>query len=146
MKLLFGSHVRAGGRRIGYLAGTEVDAASRRVTKIIFSGDGKLGSQAQTRSIDAVRMEGGQLAVGDAAPSAMAAAEPLLWSPAVRFVRDGRDAGHLAGVVVGNQGAIESVIGRHHWWSGRSEARASEVDVSHPGEVRTGKTTSTRPD
>jgi hypothetical protein len=48
MELLFGNRVRSGNRRIGYLAGVEVDAASRRVTKIIFSDDGKLGSNAQT--------------------------------------------------------------------------------------------------
>ena len=35
MELLFGNRVRSGNRRIGYLAGVEVDAASRRVTKII---------------------------------------------------------------------------------------------------------------
>jgi hypothetical protein len=142
MKLLFGSQVRSGGRRIGYLAGAEIDASSRRVTKIVFSGDGKLGSHAQTRSIDAVRVDGSHIIMGDAAPSTAATAEPLLWSSAIRFVRGGRDAGHLAGVVVGDKGAIESVVGRHHWWSGRAEVPASEIDLSRPGEVRAGKAAS----
>ena len=69
MELLFGNRVRSGNRRIGYLAGVEVDAASRRVTKIIFSDDGKLGSNAQTRSIEAVTVEGGSLVLAGRAPA-----------------------------------------------------------------------------
>ena len=58
MELLFGNRVRSENRRLGSLAGVEIDAPSRRVTKIIFSDDGKLGSHAQTRSLSAVRLEG----------------------------------------------------------------------------------------
>lgn len=72
MELLFGSRVHTGGRGAGSLAGVEVDPASRRVTKIIFSTDGKLGSHAHTRAIEAVRIEDGKIVVveEDACPTA----------------------------------------------------------------------------
>ncbi|PYR90173.1 MAG: hypothetical protein DMF84_22015 [Acidobacteria bacterium] len=144
MELLFGSHVRSGGRRLGYLAGVEVDGVSRRVTKIVFSQDGKLGSQAHTQSLEAVRVERGTLVLGDApAPSsASAAAEPILLSRSVRVVRQGKHAGRVAGVVVGELGAIEAAVGRQHWWSGRYRVPAAALDLSHPGEIRTGAVTS----
>jgi hypothetical protein len=137
MELLFGSQVRSGGRRIGYLAGVEVDAASRRVTKIVYSEDGKLGSQAHTRSIDGIHVERGTVVLGDAA-STQPATEPILLSRSVRVVRRGKSAGHVAGVVVGELGAMEAAIGRQHWWSGRYRVAAPDVDLSHPGEIRTG--------
>jgi hypothetical protein len=143
MELLFGSQVRSGGRRIGYLAGVEVDAGSRRVTKIIFSQDGKLGSHAHTQSLDAVRVERGTVVVGDApASSPSIAAEPILLSRSVRVVRQGKPAGHVAGVVVGEQGAMEAAVGRQHWWTGRYRLAGADVDLSHPGEIRAGAVTS----
>jgi hypothetical protein len=143
MELLFGSHVRSGGRRIGYLAGVEVDAASRRVTKIIFSEDGKLGSQAHTKSLDTVRVERGTLVLGDTpAPTPSVAAEPILLSRSVRVVRQGKQAGHVSGVVVGEQGAMEAAVGRQHWWTGRYRLPAADVDLSHAGEIRAGAVSS----
>jgi hypothetical protein len=144
MELLFGSHVRSGGRRIGYLAGVEVDAASRRVTKIVFSQDGKLGSQAHTQSLDAVRVERGTIILGDsrATSSPSATAEPILLSRSVRVVRQGKAAGHLSGVVVGELGALEAAVGRQHWWSGRYRLPAADIDLSHPGEIRAGSVSS----
>lgn len=138
MELLFGNHVRSGGRRIGYLAGAEVVAGSRRVTKIIFSDDGKLGSHAQTRSIEAVHVERGRVVIGQALPGKPAEAGTLLLSRSVTLVRGGRQAGHLAGVVVGDGGLLESAIGRQHWWTGRFRLPASTLDLSQPGEIRTG--------
>ena len=138
MELLFGNRVRSASRRLGYLAGVEVDVPSRRVTKIIFSEDGKLGSHAQTRSIEAVRAEGGSLAVGEPSAASAAAAQPLLLSRSVRLSRGGHHRGHVAGVVVNEQGALEAVIGRQHWWNARSRTPASDVDLSQPGEVRIG--------
>lgn len=139
MELLFGSQVRSAGRRIGYLAGVEIDGASRRVTKIIFSEDGKLGSHAHTQSIEAVRVERGVAIVGDSRPGSTAsvASEPVLVSRSVRIIRQGKPAGHAAGVVVGEDGAMASVIGRQHWWSGRYRLAAAETDLSHSGEIRT---------
>jgi hypothetical protein len=137
MELLFGSHVRSGGRRIGYLAGVEVDAPSRRVTKIIFSEDGKLGSHAQTRSTEAVRVERGTLTLAETAGSQTAATEPILLSRSVRITRAGHQAGHLAGVAVRDHGILDAAIGRHHWWTRQFRVPAIELDLSHPGEVRT---------
>jgi hypothetical protein len=140
MELLFGSHVRSGGRQMGYLAGVEVDSASRSVTKIVFSHDGKLGSQAHTHSLDGVRVERGTIVVGDspAPASPSTAAEPILLSRSVRVVRRGKQAGHVVGVVVGERGAIEAAVGRQHWWNGRYRLPAADVDLSHPGEIRAG--------
>jgi hypothetical protein len=137
MELLFGSHVRSGGRRIGYLAGVEVDAASRRVTKIVFSEDGKLGSHAHTQSIDRVRVERGAIVLGDAAGSAPSVAtDPILVSRSVRVVRQGKPAGHAAGVVVAEGGLVDAAVGRQHWWSGRYRLAAADLDLSHAGEIR----------
>jgi hypothetical protein len=138
MELLFGSQVRSGGRRLGYLAGVEVDAASRRVTKIVFSQDGKLGSQAHTQSIAAVRVERGVAIVGDARPGSPPSglSDPVLLSRSVRIIRQGKPAGHASGVDVGEDGAMASVIGRQHWWSGRYRLPAADVDLSHSGEIR----------
>src|SRR5919109_5157563 len=108
MELLFGNRVRSGSRRIGSLAGVEIDAASRRVTKIIFSEDGKLGSNAQTRSVEAVRLEGGTLVVGEAVTGPSAAEKPLLLSRSVRVARGGQQAGHISGVVVDDRGMLEA--------------------------------------
>jgi hypothetical protein len=138
MELLFGSQVRSDGRRIGYLAGVEVDGASRRVTKIVFSQDGKLGSQAHTHSVDGIRVERGTLVVSDVAPSTQPATEPILLSRSVRVVRQGKHAGHVAGVVVGERGAMEAAVGRQHWWTGRYRVAVPDIDLSHPGEIRTG--------
>jgi hypothetical protein len=138
MELLFGSQVRSGGRRIGYLAGVEVDAASRRVTKIVFSQDGKLGSQAHTQSLDGIRVERGTLFLGDVAASTQPAAEPILLSRSVRVLRQGKHAGHVTGVVVGELGVMDAAVGRQHWWNGRYRVAGSDVDLSHPGEIRTG--------
>ena len=136
MELLFGNRVRSGNRRIGYLAGVEVDAASRRVTKIIFSDDGKLGSNAQTRSIEAVTVEGGSLVLGGQSAGSSVADKPLLLSRSVRIAPRGQPAGHVTGVAVTDQGSLDLVISRQHWWSGRHRLRAADLDFSQPGEIK----------
>jgi hypothetical protein len=138
MELLFADQVRSSGRRIGYLAGVELDARSRRVTKIIFSKDGKLGSDAHTRSIDAVRIERGSVIVDESLLDQPATTEPLLLSRSVRITKGGRHSGHLAGVVVGDQATLAAAIGKQHWWTGRYRLPASDLDFSQPGEIRTG--------
>lgn len=136
MELLFGCRVRIGGRGAGYLAGVEVDPGSRRVTKIIFSEDGKLGPHAHTRAIDAVRIDDGKIVVGETSPSPPSAGEHALWSRAIRVRRGGRSAGHLTGVVTGAQGAVDSILGRHHWWTPRYRVPTADLDLSIPGELR----------
>jgi hypothetical protein len=142
MELLLGSQIRLGGRRIGYLAGVEVDAASRRVAKIVFSADGKLGSHAHTQSLDTVRVEQGSISIGNSggASPQEGVAEPVLLSRSVRIVRQGKPAGHVAGVVVTQAGVLEAAVGRQHWWSGRYRIPAVDIDLSQPGEIRAGMT------
>ena len=54
MELLLGSHVREAGRRVGRLAGFELEPADSRIRRIIFSPDGELGPQAMTRPLAAI--------------------------------------------------------------------------------------------
>jgi hypothetical protein len=138
MELLFADQVRSGGRRIGYLAGVELDARSRRVTKIIFSEDGKLGSNAHTRSIAAVRIERGSVVVDESLLDQPATTEPLLLSRSVRIIKGGRPSGHLAGVVVDDQAILATAVGKQHWWTGRFRLPASDLDFSQSGEIRAG--------
>jgi hypothetical protein len=137
MELLFGTQVRSGGRRIGYLAGLEVDAATRTVTKIIFSDDGKLGAHAHTRPLSAVRADRSGLSVEDTAAS-VTAGQPVLWSRSIRLVRDRREFAKLGGAVLGDGGSVQAVIGRQHWWTKRVRFAAAELDFTTPGEIRIG--------
>jgi hypothetical protein len=134
MELLFGSHVRSGGRRIGYLAGIEVDPASNRVTKIIFSHDGKLTTETHSRAIAAVHADGSGIAVDVDAPVDVPSGERRLWSRGTRLCR-GHAEMRLAAVTVGPAGEIESITGRHHWWSGRARIPAAAIDGSQPGQI-----------
>jgi hypothetical protein len=54
MELLIGSHVREHGKRVGRLAGFELEPATRRIRRIIFSPNGELGPQAGTRPLSAI--------------------------------------------------------------------------------------------
>jgi hypothetical protein len=134
MELLFGSHIRSGGRRIGCLAGIEVDAASRRVTKIVFSKDGTLTSETHTRAISAVTAEGRALQVAAEGPLDVPSGERLVWTRATRLDRTGRQAS-LTGVVVGSGGTIDAVIGRQHWWSRRFRVSGRDFDYTQPGRI-----------
>ena len=134
MELLFGSHIRSGGRRIGYLAGIEVDPASRRVTKIVFSNDGTLTSETHTRAISAVTAEGGALQVAAEGPLEVPSGERLVWTRTTRLDRTGREA-HLKGVVVDPGGAIDALIGRQHWWSRRFRVSGRDLDSTQPGRI-----------
>ena len=137
MELLFGTHVRSGGRRLGYLAGLEVDAASRTVSKIIFSDDAKLGSHAHTRPLQGARQENGALTVTDAG-NPEPPRQPALLSRSVRVVQNGREIGRVSGAVVGDAGALQAILSRQHWWSKRHRVAADAVDLTFAGEVRVG--------
>jgi hypothetical protein len=136
MELVFGTRVRASGRRIGYLAGLEVDPASRIVTKIVFSGDGKLGPHAQTRPLTAVHLSGKALDVDSA--SGTVPVQTILWSRSVRLVQDGRGVGRVGGAIVGSDGAVQAVLGRPRWWSKRIQLPIQGLDLGTPGEIRAG--------
>jgi hypothetical protein len=143
MELLLGSHVREAGRRVGRLAGFELEPADRRLRRIIFSPDGELGPQAMTRPLAAISSvhDDGEV---DLRPEADIAPMPavrdvILLSRATRISRGGRQLGRLCGIAVDAASrTLVSVFGRPHWWSRRFALAASDLDCSTPGEIRGG--------
>jgi len=142
MELLLGSHVREAGRRLGRLAGFELEPADRRIRRIIFSPDGELGPQAMTRPLAAIASvhDDGEL---DLRPEADIAPMPavrdvILLSRATRISRGGRQLGRLCGIAVDADRSLLSVFGRPNWWSRRFALAASDLDCSTPGEIRGG--------
>ena len=143
MKLLLGSHVRDHGRRLGRLAGFELEPAELRIRRIIFSPDGELGPQAMTRHLALVSLvhDDGEVDVqSDAALAPLpAVADVILLSSATRIRRMGREVGRLVGVEVNPADrTLLSVFGRAHWWSRRFLLQAADLDCSTPGEIRAG--------
>jgi hypothetical protein len=142
MELLLGSHVREAGRRLGRLAGFELEPADRRIRRIIFSPDGELGPQAMTRPLAAISSvhDDGEVDLhveADGAPMP-AARDVILLSRATRISRGGRQLGRFCGLGVDAEQKLESVFGRPHWWSRRFALAAAELDCSTPGEIRGG--------
>jgi hypothetical protein len=139
MELLFGTHVREHGYRIGRLAGLEVERRTHEVRKIFFSANGQMGPQTETRPLAAVPVDH---FTGDIALSAfprstdLPTTEPLLLSRATRLVRGGHPLGSLSGVEVSpDSGAVTTVVGRQHWWARRLHLEGP-FDFSTAGEVR----------
>ncbi len=144
MELLFGTNVREYGQRAGRLAGFEVDAATRRVRKVIFSGDGELGNHALARPFVAVLAEPSYLEIRPYTPVEEPSKEStVLLGHSTRIVRAGREVGRLTGIDVAvGSGELNVIVGRKSWWSRRFTVEAASVDLSVPGEVRTGSPTS----
>jgi hypothetical protein len=143
MKLLLGSHVRDHGRRVGRLAGFELEPADLRIRRIIFSPDGELGPQAMTRPLAQVSLihDDGEVDVqSDVALAPLpAVADVILLSSATRIRRLGRELGRLVGVDVNPADRVLlSVFGRTHWWSRRFLLQAADLDCSMPGEISAG--------
>jgi hypothetical protein len=143
MELLLGSHVREAGRRLGRLAGFELEPGDRRIRRIIFSPDGELGPQAMTRPLAAISSvhDDGEVDLRpdtDIAPMP-AVRDVILLSRATRISRGGRQLGRLCGIAVdAADRSLVSVFGRPHWWSRRFALEASDLDCSTPGEIRGG--------
>ena len=142
MELLLGSHVREAGRRLGRLAGFELEPAERRIRRIIFSPDGELGPHAMTRPLAAISSvhDDGEVDLhveADAAPMP-AARDVILLSRATRISRGGRPLGRFCGIAIDAERKLESVFGRPHWWSRRFALAAGDLDCSTPGEIRGG--------
>jgi hypothetical protein len=141
MELLLGSHVREYGERVGRLAGLELEPASRRIRRIVFSADGDLGPQVVSRPPFAINHVHDnheiELRTDIDLEVLPAVSDVFLLSRATRLKRSGHDSGRLVGVEL-NQASreIESVFGRRHWWSKRFMFGASGLDFSVPGEVR----------
>ena len=145
MELQLGSHVREAGRRVGRLAGFELEPLDRRIRRIIFSPDGELGPQAMMRPLAAISSvhDDGEVDLGtevDMAPMP-AVRDVILLSRATRIRRGGRQLGRLSGVAVDvRERTLVSVYGRQHWWSRRFTLAASDLDCTTPGEIRGGGT------
>jgi hypothetical protein len=145
MELQLGSHVREAGRRVGRLAGFELEPLDRRIRRIIFSPDGELGPQAMMRPLAAISSvhDDGEVDLGtevDMAPMP-AVRDVILLSRATRIRRGGRQLGRLSGVAVDvRERTLVSVYGRQHWWSRRFALAASDLDCTTPGEIRGGGT------
>ena len=143
MELQLGSHVREAGRRVGRLAGFELEPLDRCIRRIIFSPDGELGPQAMMRPLAAITSvhDDGEVDLGaevDMAPMP-AVRDVMLLSRATRIRRGGRQLGRLSGVAVDvRQRTLVSVFGRPHWWSRRFTLAASDLDCTTPGEIRGG--------
>ena len=142
MELLFGSHVREHGSRVGQLAGFELEPTSHLIRHVIFSADGDLGPSAATCLLSAVSLvhDDGEIELhpySDVRATFPAASDMVLLSRATRLRVQGRDAGRLAGVDCdAADRRITSVFARHHWWSRRTALAAGELDGSTPGELR----------
>lgn len=135
MELVFGTQVRSTERRLGYLAGIEVDPASSTVTRIIFSDDGKLGGHAHMRSFSAVRMDGSAIHVEDSSgPPPQGGV--LMLNRSTRLLRGAREAARLTGAEVNDKGVLQALFGKSHWWTKRHRFAASALDFSAPGLVR----------
>jgi len=145
MELLLGSLVREAGRRVGRLAGFELDPVDLRIRRIIFSPDGELGAQGMTRPLAAVTSvhDDGEVDLrSDVNTAPMPAVQDVvLLSRATRIRRGGRQVGRLSGVAVDPaERKVMSVFGRPHWWSRRFTLAATDLDCSTPGEIRGGRT------
>lgn len=141
MELFLGSHVGERGIRVGRMAGFELEPATLRVRRLIFSPDGELGPQAVTRPLAAVAnvrdngdVELGSSTEGEPLP---AVADVVLLSHRTRLRRGDREVGRLTGIEVNvADRAVVSVFGRQHWWSRRFAFNAGSLDCSTPGEIR----------
>jgi hypothetical protein len=145
MELIFGANVREHGHRAGRLAGLELEASTRRVRKVIFSGDGELGNHAVARPFSSVGAASEDIEIRPYTPSEDAAPREgvVLLSHATRIIRSGHEVGRLIGIeVVTGPGELQAVIGRKNWWTRRFRVDAASLDLSVPGEIRTGGATS----
>lgn len=147
MDLMFGAAVFEHGKKIGRLAGVEIDPTERRVLKIIFSADGHLGPRASTRPIEAVAVEGDRVAlIGEPRPSPPMPfrLEPVLWGPGTHIVRGRDEIARLSGVrLEPGSGRLLLVFGRRSFWSRRVEMALEDADLSVIGELRIGASRST---
>ena len=137
--------MREAGRRVGRLAGFELEPVDLRIRRIIFSPDGELGPQAMTRPLAAVTSvhDDGEVDLhADVEIAPMPAVRDIiLLSRATRIRRANRQVGRLSGVDVNpDDRKVMSVFGRPHWWSRRFTLPASDLDCSTPGEIRGGGT------
>jgi hypothetical protein len=137
VELLFGTHVREYGQQVGRLAGFELDPSTHRVRKIIISSDGELGNHVVMRPFTSALAEPGEIDIRPYAESDEADGPGIVLGHAARILRNGREAGRLAGADIAlGSGDLEGVIGRRSWWKRRFRIESAILDLSVPGEVR----------
>jgi hypothetical protein len=149
MELVLGSHVREHGNRVGRLAGFELEPATRRIRRIIFSANGDFGPEAKTRPLIAVSHvhDGGEIELRIDSDTGVAPDVPdvVVLGRATRLKRAGRDQGRLTGIEVNPADRqIVAVFGRQHWFSKRVVFDVAYLDWSTPGEIRSGPPHDTR--
>jgi hypothetical protein len=142
MELLLGSHVREHDRRVGRLAGFELEPDNLTIRRIIFSADGDLGPRATTRPLAAIGSvhEDGEIDLREVEIEPMHTVRDVaLVSRATRLRQNGREHGRFVGLAVDPPtGRVASVFGRLHWWARRFAVPAASVDMRTPGEIRLG--------
>jgi hypothetical protein len=142
MDLLFGSTVVEQGKRLGRLAGVEIDPAARRALKIVVTRDGRLGPYAQTRPVEVVRVEGAAVMIAQEAPPSPPLPfrlEPLLWSRGTHVLRGHVEVGRLLGVrVEEGSGRLEAAFNRKGRWAKTQTLPVEGLDLSVIGELRLG--------
>jgi hypothetical protein len=149
MELLFGSHVREHGNRVGRLAAAELEPSTRRIRRLTFTADGELGPNALTCSVSAISLvhDDGEIELVPYSDTATASAMPAVPDVAVlnrstRLKSNGREIGRLVGFEVDPaERAITTIFGRRHWWSRRLSFPETAVDYSTPGEIRVASST-----
>lgn len=139
MELQFGTHVREYGQQVGRLAGVELDPATRRVRKIIFSSDGELGNHVMMRPFASVLAEPGEIDIRPYTPTDEDAdMNGVVVGHLARIKRGEHEVGRVTGIdVTIGTGDLEAVIGRKNWLTRRFRVDGRQIDLSVPGEVRT---------
>jgi len=142
MELLFGNTVFEHGRRLGRLAGIEIDPTARRALKIVASRDGRLGPHAVTRPIEVVRAEGGRVLIAQEptpSPPMPFRLEPALWSHGTHVVRGHVEIGRPVGVrLEEGSGRLQAILVRKGRWGRTQELSIEGIDLSVLGELRLG--------
>jgi hypothetical protein len=144
VELLFGTNVREYGQYVGRLAGFEIDPATHRVRKIIFSSDGELGNHVMARPFASTLAEPGEIDIRPYTTSDdRQESGAILIGHRTRIFRDSREMGRVIGAEVSvGGGDLEAVIGRRSWWTRRFRVGQNGIDLSVPGQIRVNASTS----
>ena len=143
MELLLGSHVRAHRHRVGRLAGFELEPATLRVRRILYSPGGDLGPNLAGRPLTSIALvhDDGEI---ELRPTSEDVPMPVVkdvaqLTGATKLTRGGRAGGRLVGIdAEPDDRRLTSVFVREHWWSRRFDLPALQLDFSVPGEIRAG--------
>jgi hypothetical protein len=150
MELLFGSHVREHGNRVGRFAAAEFEPTTRHIRHIIFTPDDGTGSQQMACSLSAISLVHDDGEIELVPYSDTSGVDPMpavsgvsMLTPSTRLISDGREVGRLTGFEVDPaERTVSAVFGRRHWWSRRGVYPGGALDYSTPGEIRIARSAS----